>query len=75
MKYISDLRKDQVGPGLKVISSLGTKGHVSSIECYADGFYPNTVFAVIKWDNGKESFLDMSELKIYNKVQIDETND
>lgn len=73
MKYISDLSKDQVVPGLKVISSLGTKGLVSVIQPYSEGFYPGKVFAVINWENGKESFLDMSELKMYNKVQVDES--
>jgi len=73
MRFISDLTRAEIVPGLKLISSLGTAGVITKITTDED-FEPDSYaeYATVNWDNGKESLLAMKQIRTYNKVQVAE---
>lgn len=71
LKYISDLNKSDIQPGMKVLSYADVPGIISRITVQGEIVqYPKTYFAIIEWDNSKCSFLNMNDLKIYNKIKV-----
>lgn len=76
MKLLCDLPKDQIRPGLKLRSSLNIPGQLTRITVPGDIVHaPSKRFAIVEWDNGRTSFLDMEQIRLYNKVQVEETPD